>query len=590
MQIVPANTLVAQSRSGERGAALITVMLISMLLLMAGGSLIAVTSMSAANAADATAESQAYYAAEAGTQAVLGVLRGNAAPNPLFNATTTDAANKISFLKAVTRSWSNKSTDPSTMTLPDGSVVPYPIRLSSWLPYDATYTDRVTLSPSYSLLSGIAYAVESVGDPDFSSIVTYSTSGTFDNNSYIKSYGNSSNGFTITYNNLASTVVNTGGGVSSTNLGGFTISAANGSYTLTNAPFNLVVSQTTPWASTATIKCTISGTVTKSGTTTTVALTLALPSPKYNIEGVVYTVPLVSQPLTATSTTLSATVTAPEPRRILVKVRGYGPRGAIKRMQMLLGRYAFNYSPAAAITIRSHDDNTTAMTFNAGNSVQYDYNGNDKAGGTALPAFTVTSTPDYNLLTGLPAGQVLGNPAVQKVSVSSLASFLQTTDGYYGARSAVDFLRKSAMKVKWPLNCTGLSTQCDRYFASGETPSDFGATQPNGLLTFVDGDVDLPLGGGAGMLIVTGKLTMNGSSSFNGLVLVLGGGNLDRSGGGNGNSLGSMVVASFGSTGNFTAPIFNSSGSGNSSIRYDSDWVRRALTLGGPVVLSVSEY
>jgi hypothetical protein len=72
---------------------------------------------------------------------------------------------------------------------------------------------------------------------------------------------------------------------------------------------------------------------------------------------------------------------------------------------------------------------------------------------------------------------------------------------------------------------------------------------------------------------------------------VLGGGTLLRDGGGNGNSLGAVAVAKFDPTsGNFLAPTFNSSGSGNSSIQYDSDWVRRALNNTGPGVLGVSEY
>src|SRR5256714_6370717 len=68
----------------ERGAALITVLLISVPLLMAGGGLILITSMGVSNTADAAAETKAYYAAEAGAQQVLGVLRGNVAPSPLF--------------------------------------------------------------------------------------------------------------------------------------------------------------------------------------------------------------------------------------------------------------------------------------------------------------------------------------------------------------------------------------------------------------------------------------------------------------------------------------------------------------------------
>src|SRR5688572_27941549 len=67
-------------RRNERGAALVISLLVSMILLVAGGALIQVTSMSAANAIDSTAETQAYYGAEAGLQAALNALRRNDAP------------------------------------------------------------------------------------------------------------------------------------------------------------------------------------------------------------------------------------------------------------------------------------------------------------------------------------------------------------------------------------------------------------------------------------------------------------------------------------------------------------------------------
>src|SRR3989440_12613530 len=67
------------SRANERGAALVISLLVAMVLLVAGGALIQVTSLSAANAVDSTAETQAYYGAEAGLQAALNALRGNAA-------------------------------------------------------------------------------------------------------------------------------------------------------------------------------------------------------------------------------------------------------------------------------------------------------------------------------------------------------------------------------------------------------------------------------------------------------------------------------------------------------------------------------
>jgi hypothetical protein len=70
----------SQSRRGERGAALIAVLLISMLLLSAGGVLLLTTSMSTTNTADSAAEMQAYYAAEAGLERSLNVLRSKDIP------------------------------------------------------------------------------------------------------------------------------------------------------------------------------------------------------------------------------------------------------------------------------------------------------------------------------------------------------------------------------------------------------------------------------------------------------------------------------------------------------------------------------
>src|SRR5215211_6325103 len=72
--------MTANSRAGERGAALVTMLLVSVLLLGAGGALIMTTTMSANNSVGSTAEMQAYYVAESGMQSALNVLRGNTKP------------------------------------------------------------------------------------------------------------------------------------------------------------------------------------------------------------------------------------------------------------------------------------------------------------------------------------------------------------------------------------------------------------------------------------------------------------------------------------------------------------------------------
>lgn len=143
----------------ERGAALIVALFTALLILLVGGALIITSARSFTTTADATGETQAYVAAEAGLQATLAVLRGNVQPNPLFNATVSNEANKLGFRRAVTRANSNKDVTAEQTTSAR-------LRLSRWLPYDATFNDRVPLSASYNLMSGTAYSIE-LQDPAY---------------------------------------------------------------------------------------------------------------------------------------------------------------------------------------------------------------------------------------------------------------------------------------------------------------------------------------------------------------------------------------------------------------------------------------
>jgi hypothetical protein len=543
----------------ERGAALITVLLISIPLLMAGGGLILITSMSVSNTADSAAETKAYYAAEAGAQQILGVLRGNVAPAPLFVTNPSGSIapeNMISFKRAVNPSTSNLNSDSSSFA-----------RLSHWLSYDSTYSDRIPLVANYTPQNGIAFSAR-LNDPDNSRVVTFSTSGGFTNYSMATSHQFASGGdkATLTYQAQGSTTITDSG---NSTLGLFRINVQNGGATISNEPFKLTITQTSPWPSTVTIDCTLSGTITSSSS----FVVVTFPTQSNNIGALFMR---SSNPVNSNdSTAMAVTVTAPQPNRLTAQITGYGPRAAQKQMQLLLSRYAFDFSALSTITLRSADNGDLAG-FNAGSSSVYSYSGYDNAGAVNLPAFGVTSTPDYNNLTGLglPSSQVIGSPVnVQKVAFSDLPSWLQTADA---ARAVVIQLRTAAQNG-------------GRYFTAASPPSSFGTiSQP--VMTFVDGDCTLPPAGGAGLLVVTGNLIADGNAPYRGLVLVLGGGQLLRNGGGNGESLGSFVVARFNNTGDFLAPSFNSNGSGTSGITYDSDWVRRAMASPGPRVMAVGEF
>ena len=584
-------------RKGECGAALLTVLLSSLLILAGALMLLHTTTISATNAISSTDEMQAYYAAEAGLQDALNVLRGNVAPN-------TNDGTKINFKNAINVGTSNN---------PASGIA----RLSRWLNYSWPSNDpqRVTLSPSYSSSTGMAYAITEITDPENSREVIYSTGGAFNNSSISTSSSSLSlgGGVSVTYTPQASTNITTNGNPA---LGTIAFSGVKNSTSIAFATqittFTLQITEAAPLpiGSSTPISVSVKGTFSGSITATSSIVSLNFPNQTIEVPGAgtLFTMPSqsIQLPADGTATTLQTTVNSPEPSRLIVKVVGYGPRGASKNLQMMVSRFGINYDPVAAFVVRgAGNDSTTASTISIGSSANYVYSGVDNAGGQPLPAFMVTTTPDFTNLSTFksnnPTG-VQGDPtgltpilkqATLPADLALLPKWLQTTsDPVFGARAFVEQLRRASKQQFYGCS-SGTSSSCDRYFntAGGDAaPTEFGAGTSDGLFTFVDGNVSLPSAGGKGLLVVTGTLSMNGSQTFEGLVLVLGGGVLDRSGGGNGTSLGAFVVAKFNSTGDFLAPTFTSSGSGTSNLQLDRNKVKTALRLGGVPVLSVSEY
>lgn len=580
----------------ERGAALIMVLFASLFILGAALMLLFTTTISATNAVSSTDEMQAYYAAEAGLQDALNVLRGNVAPHP-------NDGTKMNFKNAINNATSN---NPSSDTV---------AKLSRWLVYDypSNAPRRVTLSPGYTETDGIAYAITGINDPDNSREVIYSTAGALNSSSLSTSQTTVSlgGGNSVTYTPQSSTNITTNGNPA---LGTISFSVkpnVNPSISLSTT-LTLQITQSAPLPVgtnvpiSASIKGTFSGTITSSNS----IVSLNFPNQAIEIpgSGTLFTMPSqsIQIPVDNSVTTLQCAVNSPEPGRLIVKVVGYGPHGASKDLQMMVSRLGIDYDPPATFVVRgAGNDSTSASTISIGNSANYVYSGMDNAGGQPLPAFLVTTTPDYTNLSTLKSNNptaLVGDPSglipnLQQVTMPSgvgvLPKWLQTTsDPVFGARAFVSRLRTAAQQQFY--GCSGgTNSSCDRYFntsAGDAPPSDFGAGTTDGLFTFVDGDVSLPNSGGKGLLVVTGTLSMNGSQTFDGLVLVLGGGVLDRSGGGNGTSLGAFVVARFNNTGDFLVPTFSSSGSGTSWLQLDRNKVKTALRLGGIPVLSVSEF
>jgi len=123
------------------------------------------------------------------------------------------------------------------------------------------------------------------------------------------------------------------------------------------------------------------------------------------------------------------------------------------------------------------------------------------------------------------------------------------------------------------------------------------------VINVVNGDLTLT-GSGAGILLVTGQLTLNGNFNYNGLILAIGEGAITKSGGGGGTVNGAMFAANLfsdpvtGAPGAYPAyttlisppshapgvPYFGWSGGGNATIQYDSCWIN-AINQGLPFKL-----
>lgn len=600
-----AERLQAKSREGERGAALITVLLIAAMVLAVSGAMLMSTASSLTTSLDATTEARAYYAAEAGLQNTLNVLRGNVQPSPLPVAFATGSPvpdeDKISFRGAVTRSVSNLSMDPSTQS--DG-VTPYPYRLSKWLPYDATYTDRVPLTASYNPMNGDAYSVE-VSEVENTTTVSFTTSAIFTGNSSSFTVGNTT--ITFTPANTTITAIPT----ANTNLGTLTVvSTSTSPDTIPpNTQVNIRIMQSAPWAGSIVVGGTLTG---KADSKNGPNLKLTLNNNSARVSGTLFGVNSNPFIMNGTGTTsggamtttynLAGTVTAPEPRRLMVRSTGYGPRGARKILEMLVSRSKYYIDPPAPIVIRGSDNTTETMTFDLGSSNAKKYSGKDFSNTQAKMPTVAIRLQDWKVgFAGITKGSTVDNPkfgildldaipTTWPTALTPLPTLNPTPSGnpppWPMQASTPDFVLTASAARTFLNDMEAQARIKNRYFTSF---SGLAGSTTAPKFTFVDGNCALD--GGGGLLVVTGNLSFSGNDNFKGIIIVLGNGVVTRDGSGNGQVLGSWIVGAVSrtGTGGFTAPSFNTSGGGNGSFYYDTKSIDAANLTVSVVPLSVAE-
>jgi len=285
-----------------------------------------------------------------------------------------------------------------------------------------------------------------------------------------------------------------------------------------------------------------------------------------------------------------------KPERLRIRVTGVGPRGSRKNMEVVVNRYTLEYDVKATVTLPNGSGNP--INFNLGGSNVTSTSGVDASGGGSIDAIAISDAdkqrvnnvidgcdPDGSNCTGSGPNVEPGDPGV--LGPVNTPSFLNDV------ASAREFLYGSEGMKQAAINQ-------GRYFNSGPaaiaSDAGLGASNPDGVYTFVDGDLTLGPGSptGQGTIIVTGKLTLDGNFQWNGVIMVLGTGEVYRSGGGHGDIFGAMFIAKFPTSGadsdKFGAPVFDTSGGGTSNIQYSSDAVDKAKSVGGHSVKGVREY
>ncbi len=635
--------------SSERGAAMIMALLVSSLLLALSVSLILTSSTNAWNFTDATAEQQAYNAAENGIQTVVDVLRYKCTPeisgsshngcrikpNPLY-ATTEGGQpiyedhklNKISFAKAVGTTTSNRTGDGATGA-----------RLSRVLNYDSTDADsRITVIGAPANYN--AFNLE-ISDPDNTgSLISYTANGRlFDHDAGDTSQITFGTGNTFTRIRYEPRVVSNlnvaAGTVAPTDFGSFVVRVgpSGGSPVTRLIRFEIRVDMTVPYPATRYIRGYIlpesnaaidyvpnvifdSKTYNLRGSDFTLDFTGALAGYTPWVEAAMYmnySAPPIGYRARLTGSVpghenkIQGTISPPEPARLRIVSTGFGPRGARKTLEAIIQNNYFNGlgAPATLTLVGPPSAANGTFTFNPGNSNAMRYSGIDLATGSTdiIPPVGTSHPPDCTTNPGICEDTNLdividgfGNKITNTV-VGTPANVNGEIPPWLASPASLDAtvrtLYETARNSYDPTNSTG------RVF-TGTNPTSWGDHTTGTGITFCDGDCELGPVSGGGILIVTGQLTLRGNFAWHGLIIVTGSNGVLRSGGGHGLIEGNIVVAPYVNSdivsnthppagANFLAPKWNTSGGGTSDIQYNSDNQNSGLGAISNNVLGVVE-
>ena len=596
----------------EQGAAMVMVLLITFLLLAACMAVLLGAAVNTANVTDATAEQQAYYAAESGIQSAINVLRRNVAPNPLLDASKSigHPNNKIDYYSAMQLSTSNKpgDTDPNA-------------RLSRWLNYNytpsgASNPDRVTLgSGTYNPSTGSAFSV-TVSDPDNpNKIIDLTVTGNIGDASSTSKTFSKKGGFlglqtvgtttvsylgTTTHAGVTSREIDAG---SNLDLGSFKITTTGEGAAITDTPFEIVVKMTAPTSATVRLKGSLKNGIVSSTSVGTLKIFFETPIPSpigiFSIPAAPITpnAPNVNDGVTkivndsGLGVNLGVKIIIAPPRRLLIRSVGYGSRGARKVIEAIVRRDNFDGLIPATVTLVGSLTNSIFKSSNGG-SQQVSYSGNDLLSSAKSPYIATVGSSG-----GSSGGFLSGllNGLVTTLNLTTLTCPGCTTDSgnpaAVGDDETPDFLKSPANLDKTIGELKENAIANGRYFPNGTAPPDFGNNADGTGITFIDGDAILS-GSGGGTLVVTGKLTLDKAFDFSGTMFVTGAQGVRRTGSGNGSISGNLVVAPYKTNdlpGGFLPPKYDLTGGAVSTILYNANGLLLGSNNYNTIVIGIAE-
>lgn len=211
--------------------------------------------------------------------------------------------------------------------------------------------------------------------------------------------------------------------------------------------------------------------------------------------------------------------------RVKVTAVGAGENRSMEIVQAVVERNSFPPMPATITIVGPNAD------FDGGSSAAKEYTGDDCAiPGLSLPAIGVFG----------PGSETTAEVGVRKPASYSEGpqSGIDTVDDIDGVADPswqdCGFLKELARGVRASADVVGNSA----------TPLGSLGVPGSPRIVYIEGDYVIPGGfSGAGLLFVTGTLTMHGNADWYGTILVVGDGSMLRSGAGNGDISGALLVA-----------------------------------------------